>query len=253
MDEQAAGRELKWHTSVWPFLLSIGILFLAPLSFAFYFVYAKPMMSVLSLGIGIPLTLISIAGWIKEGLRDVHGYSSGLSIWAMPLFILSEAIIFAGLFAAYWVLRLTPAAWPPEGTPAMPVVVPVIMTAVLLISSITIYIGGKKADEDNGGGYLSWLVITISLGAIFIGLSAYEWGDLVNKGFTIRTNIYSTAFYSITGFHTAHVAAGVGIFVCVLLSALAGTINTAFVRVSSIYWHFVDIAWLFVVSQVYFW
>ncbi|HBR16239.1 MAG: hypothetical protein A3G39_05960 [Deltaproteobacteria bacterium RIFCSPLOWO2_12_FULL_43_16] len=255
MHEHAIQHEVSWHTSVWPLALSIGVLFLAPLSFIFYFVYKNPMISAITLGIGAPLTLISIIGWVKEGMEDAHGYSEGHSVWAMPIFVVAEAMLFIGFFAAYWATRLTAPVWPPAGTPDMPVTIPLIMTAILVASSITIHMAEKNLEHEPGskGGFLNWLIITIILGATFLGLSAYEWSELMHKGFNIKTNIYSTSFFSLTGFHGSHVLVGLGIFACALIPAFAGKVNKPFVKAASIYWHFVDVVWFFVVSQVYFW
>lgn len=253
--EHEGAHALTWHTSYWPFVISFGILFLIPIAFMFHFVYKNDYLSVLSLGIGAPLTLISIIGWVREGMEDAHGYGAGHSVWAMPLFIVAEALLFIGFFIGYWVLRLSSPAWPPAGTPEMKFLIPVVMTAILLLSSVTIHIAegkieGERADRS---GFLMWLVITLILGAAFLGLSAYEWSELIGEGFGISKNIYSTAFYSITGFHGSHVMVGLGLFVCMLLPALSGKINIPFVKAASMYWHFVDVVWLFVVSQVYFW
>ncbi|MBI3397947.1 MAG: heme-copper oxidase subunit III [Deltaproteobacteria bacterium] len=256
MSEKIVEHELTWHTSYWPLIGSVGVLFLAPLAFAFYFVYKMPMMSIISLGIGAPLTIISIAGWVKEGIEDEHGYSEGHSVWAMPIFIVAEATLFVGFFAAYWALRLTAPVWPPAGTPhEMPFAIPLIMTAILLSSSVTIHMAEKHLEEETGnkGGFLKWLIITIILGAAFLSLSAYEWSELMHEGFNIKTNIYSSVFFPLTGFHGSHVLVGIAMFVCILIPALAGKISEPFVKSASIYWHFVDIVWLFVVSQVYFW
>ena len=76
---------------------------------------------------------------------------------------------------------------------------------------------------------------------------------LVLEGFVGGTNAKGTVFYSITGFHASHVFVGLAIFFCILFPALGGKISKPFVQAGSIYWHFVDIVWFFVVSQVYFW
>ena len=91
------------------------------------------------------------------------------------------------------------------------------------------------------------------LGLTFLMMSAYEWNHLFHQGFTISTNIYSTSFFAITGLHGSHVFVGLGIFLAMLIPAMAGTINPVFVKTGSLYWHFVDIIWFFVVSQLYFW
>ncbi len=250
---QTVEHELKWHTSYWPFLLSFGILFLAPLSFIFYFVYNKPMLSILSLGVGAPLVLISIAGWVKEGLEDEHGYSQGHSIWAMPILIVSEGFLFIGLFAAYWGLRLSSQAWPPAGTPEKAYAMPIILTAILALSAFSSHRAEKSLDNPEHAGFVAWLVVTLIFAVGFMGLTAYEWSRLIGEGFTIKTNVYSSAFYTITGFHASHVLVGVGIFISILIPALSGKISYPFVKSACIYWHFVELVWLFVVSQVYFW
>lgn len=253
MSERALEHELKWHTSYWPFLLGFGVLFLVPLAFIFHFVYNNPLMTVVSLGVGTPLTLISIAGWIKEGMEDVHGYSEGHVVLAMPFFILAEALLFVGFFAAYWGVRLSQSSWPPDGTPEKALLVPILMTIILVSSSFTIHYSEKKLEKGDRGGFISWLMITILLGVVFLGLSGYEWNEFFSKGFNFKTNVYSSAFFSITGFHGSHVLVGVSVFICMLIPALMGKISDPFVRAASMYWHFVDIVWLFVVSQVYFW
>lgn len=256
MSEKTMEHELRWHVSYWPFVGSLGVLFLVPLSFIFYFVYKNPMISAITLGIGAPLTLISIGGWVKEGMEDAHGYSEGHSVWAMPIFIVAEALLFVGFFAAYWATRLSAPVWPPAGTPhEMPFLIPLIMTFILVSSSVTIHMAEKNLEHEPGNksGFLNWLIITVILGTAFLVLSAYEWSELMSEGFNIKTNIYSTSFFSLTGFHGSHVLVGLGIFACILMQAFAGKISKSFVKSASIYWHFVDIVWLFVVSQVYFW
>ena len=252
MDEHAGSHELEWHTSVWPLLLSIGILFLAPFAFSSYFVYQNTLLTVISLGIGVPLTLFSVGGWVREGIEDSHGYGQGHIIFAMPLFILAEATLFVGFFAAYWFLRFSAPTWPPAGTPEFHAILPIIMTVILVTSSITIHIAENKLEKDDKGGFITWLIITIVLGLIFLGIEIYEWTTLIDGGFTSSTNIFSSSFYAITGFHGSHVLVGAGIFICILIPALKGKINKHFVTVGSMYWHFVDVVWFFVVSQIYF-
>ena len=240
----------EWETSPWPLVLSVGILFLLPLAFSFYFVYQLPLWAVLCLGLGAPLVVAGIAGWVSEGLGHK---GEGLAPPAMGWFILAEALIFLSFFASYWTVRLGAPDWPPAGTPVMPTVIPLVMTVLLVSSSFTIHVAEGKLERGDRGGFLAWLGLTLLLGTGFIGFSVYEWTELFRDGFDFGTNIYSTMFYSITGFHAAHVLVGLGIFVAILLPALAGKTNMSFVKTGSIYWHFVDIIWFFVVSQVYFW
>ena len=249
--EHVSEHPMHWETSPWPLLLCVGLLFLIPFAFALYFVYAMPSMAVLSLGIGAPLTVLSIAGWIKEGLSQKE--EPGYVLTAMPIFIVAEAFIFVAFFAGYWLTRLTSLSWPPAGTPEISATLPVIMTIILVASSITMHFSEEKIERGDRVGFLGWLIATIILGCVFFGLSMNEWSHLFAEGFNFKTNIFSTAFFSITGFHASHVIVGLGMFVCILIPALMGKTSKNFVKAASMYWHFVDIVWFFVVTQVYFW
>jgi cytochrome c oxidase subunit 3 len=81
----------------------------------------------------------------------------------------------------------------------------------------------------------------------------YEWSHLIHQGFTISTNAFSTIFFSVTGLHGSHVVVGLAIFLAGLPSVLRGDVDEGFMRTAGLYWHFVDIIWFFVVSQVYYW
>lgn len=238
-----------WGTSVWPFVISFGVLALS-VAFMLQFVYHKPFAAVIALGLGIPMILGGVAGWVSEAM----GHGEGLSFGAMGWFILAEAMIFMSFFAAYWFMRLDAAqVWPPAGTVPLPRVLPLVMTAVLVSSSLTIHRAEHLMHAGDRSGFIRWLLVTILLGATFLGMSAYEWNHLIHDGFTIATNAFSTIFFSVTGLHGSHVVVGLAIFLAGLVPALAGNVSEGFWRTAGLYWHFVDIIWFFVVSQVYYW
>lgn len=243
--------ELEWEYSYWPLVISVGILFLV-LAFGFQFVYHHSMAAIISVGVGVPLIVAGISGWVSEAIGGGHG-PAGLSTPAMAWFILAEAMIFMSFFVSYWYIRLSADVWPPAGSVGLPTTIPVIMTAVLILSSITIHEGELALERSDKKKFLMWLLITMVLGLLFLSMSAYEWNHLFHQGFMPHTNVFSTVFFSITGFHGAHVIVGLGIFVAILIPALFGKVNIYFLRTGSLYWHFVDIVWFFVVSQVYYW
>ncbi len=250
MAENLSTHEAHWDTSTAPFIISLGILFLC-LALIFYFVYHSGFATVICLGLSIPMIIGGIVIWVNE---TIDGESEGLSPPTMGWFILAEAMIFLSLFANYWLQRLQTPDWPPAGTPAeMPVAIPLVMTAVLVASSFTIHAGEARLENDDRAGFVKWLKITMLLGAAFLGMSLFEWNHLIGQGFDITTNVYSTSFFSITGFHGSHVLVGLCIFLAMLLPALNNKINIGLVKSGALYWHFVDIIWFFVVSQVYFW
>ncbi len=254
MSDHAIAHEHGAPTSPWPLVISIGILFFIPLAFTFHFVYQQSFSAVLCLGIGAPLIIIGVIGWVREAIGGAEfPEMEGLGFGAMGWFILAEALIFLPAFVTYWVLRLSAPEWPPAGSIDMPYILPAIMTVILVSSSFTIHHAEAAVDNGNQAGFRKWLMITMLLGLTFLLMSIYEWNHLFHEGFTISTNTYSTAFFSITGLHGSHVFVGLGIFMAMLIPAFKGTINPVFVKTGSLYWHFVDIVWFFVVSQLYFW
>lgn len=253
--EREAHAELEWEMSPWPLLVTVGILFALPFAFSCYFVYKSPMLAVISLGIGVPLIVLSVIGWVLGGLKDIehHGKEPGYGIKAMPFFILAEACIFLAFFVAYWATRLLTDVWPSSYMPDFHLATPIIMTVILVSSSFTIHIAEGKLEHDDKSGFVSWLIVTMVLGAIFLGISINEWATLMAEGFNFRTNIFSTSFFAITGFHGSHVIVGLCMFLCALIPAIRGNVSKTFVKSASLYWHFVDIIWFFVVTQIYFW
>lgn len=236
-------------TSVWPFVISFGIFFALPIAFSFHFVYQKPFAAVIALGLGVPMILAGIGGWVGEAM----GKGEGLSYGAMGWFILAEAMIFVSFFALYWFLRLAEPNWPPAGSVELPRAMPLVMTATLVASSLTIHTAEHLLRLGDAAGFRKWLLATLALGFAFLGMSAYEWNHLMREGFDIGTNIFGTFFFAITGFHGAHVMVGLAIFLAGLPAALGGRASIGFMRTAGLYWHFVDIVWLFVVSQIYYW
>jgi cytochrome c oxidase subunit 3 len=126
------------------------------------------------------------------------------------------------------------------------------MTAILVTSSLT-YHKAEKAFEEGHGGFTFWLLVSIVLGIAFVSCTGYEYTHLWGEGFKPGTNQFSTPFYSLTGFHATHVIVGLAAFLAVLLGSLFGTVHKTLVKLAGVYWHFVDVVWFFVASQVYFW
>jgi cytochrome c oxidase subunit 3 len=241
-----------WETSIAPFAVVLGIFLALPLGFSAYFVYQNTLLTVALIGLGVPTLLFGVARWTTEGLTHPP-LVPGLSMVAMPVFIVSEAFIFLALFATYWLIRLTADAWPPMGSPDMPVALPLIMTVLLVSSSVTIHFAEEKLEHGDTKGFIKPLVWTIVLGTVFLGCTIYEYSHLFHVGFTPSTNAFGMIFFTVTGFHASHVFLGLCAFVAVLIPALKGRTSTTFLKCVSVYWHFVDLIWFFVVSQIYFW
>lgn len=257
MSETAAGHhEHPWDWSWAPFAVVFGTFFLVPGGFSAHFVYENSTLTLALVAVGALLLLLGISKWVVEGLTIPPHFEimKGLGTKPLPIFIVSEVFIFLGFFTGYWTMRLSAGdAWPPEGTPEINMWLPIVMTVILVSSSLTYHVAEEKLEHGDQGGFRSWVIITLVLGVIFLGCTFYEYSHLLHAGFGPSTNVYSTAFYSITGFHASHVIVGLGIFIAALLASFKGMHSVVFAGAAGVYWHFVDIVWFFVISQVYYW
>ncbi|MCW9033060.1 MAG: heme-copper oxidase subunit III [Alphaproteobacteria bacterium] len=251
-DSSSGVHEHHWETSWSPFAVVIGIFFLVVLTFSAHYVYENTLLTIVCAGIGTPFLLAGIAKWVHEGLTE-KPLISGVAGVGLPIFIISEVFIFLALFVTYWVMRLSAPEWPPEGTPHINTALPIIMTIILVSSSWTAHVAEEKAEANDLAGFRTWIWYTIILGTLFFGCTAYEYNHLLSEGFGPSTNAFSTIFYTITGFHASHVLIGLGAFFAVLIPAYKGMTNHTLTTCVSVYWHFVDVVWFFVLSQIYFW
>lgn len=242
-----------WEHSWAPALIALGATLVVPFGFTAFFVYNSPLLAAIVAGLGVPCILAGVAKWVHEGtttiplLADVAGKGLGV-------FIISEILIFLCLFASYWTVRLMAPSWPPAGTPELNHVLPLVMTVILVLSSLTYHKAENELHAGSKAGFQKWVLVSIALGVLFLCCTGYEYTSLAHEGFGPSTNVFGSAFYSLTGFHASHVLLGGCSFVAVLLSSYAARpVNPVFAKCVGIYWHFVDLVWFFVASQVYFW
>jgi cytochrome c oxidase subunit III len=203
-----------------------------------------------------------------EGEHGELGHGRGginTALLGMLLFIGSEVMFFAGLFGAYFNARAQAQPnWPPEGLehvinpfPTEPIpFLPFIATVILLLSSGTMQWGVWRIRKGDRRGMNRALLVTLIMGGLFLSAQAFEYLVLLDQdGFGINSGIYGTLFYTMTGFHGAHVFGGlVGIFI-VLVRGVAGQFSARHhiaVEAVSAYWHFVDIVWIFLFFTLYF-
>ncbi|MFN2488606.1 MAG: heme-copper oxidase subunit III [Actinomycetota bacterium] len=186
--------------------------------------------------------------------RAQQGEKLRAPVLGMVLFIASEVMFFGALFGAYYTLRADAARWPPPGTPELELVRPLVLTAVLLSSSATQHLALRAARGGNRASTIRWLSTTVLLGAAFIVEEGYEWAVFISDGFTVATNIFGTLFFTMTGFHGLHLLAGLAI----LLLALTHSVRASrparglgSLEAATLYWHFVDGVWLFLLFTLY--
>ena len=171
------------------------------------------------------------------------------TLLGMTLFVSSEVMFFAALFASYFLLRGTTTPWPPEGTIDTSLLLPLALTACLLASSATVHAGASAARSGDRAAAGRWLRLTIALGLVFLAGQIFEYSELAREGATLSTDVFSTLFFTITGFHGLHVAIGVVMLVTVFLRL--GRYGAGHVEAVAYYWHFVDAGWVLVFLTMY--
>ena len=176
------------------------------------------------------------------------------AIFGMTLFLASEAMLFAGLIGGYVVLRLSSPAWPPSPEyPKLPVLLTGINTVFLIASSFTYHFAEVAVKKGKKG--LFWLGVTILLGSLFLAIQAYEWTHLYHEGLWFnKGGAYGSSFFLLTGFHGAHVAVGVLLILIAFFRQLGGAYtaqNHTYLILAGMYWHFVDVVWIFLYSVLY--
>nr|ALN11521.1 cytochrome c oxidase subunit III [Hyloxalus yasuni] len=214
---------------------------------------------------GLSLMLLTMFQWwrdiVREGTFQGHHTSpvqKGLR-YGMILFITSEVFFFIGFFWAFYNASLSPSfeigeSWPPAGIfPLNPFEVPLLNTAVLLASGVSVTWAHHSIMQGDRKGATQALALTIILGLYFTALQAMEYYE---APFTIADGVYGSTFFVATGFHGLHVIIG-SLF---LLTCLLRQINFHFTthhhfgfEAAAWYWHFVDVVWLFLYVSIYWW
>ena len=167
----------------------------------------------------------------------------------------SELMFFAALFAMYFTLRaVNPELWAQE-TQLLNVPFASVNTTILVLSSVTCQLGVFAAERGDVKGLRRWFIITFLMGAVFIGGQAYEYANLVAEGFVMSTNAYTSAFFLATGFHGLHVIGGLVAFLLMLgrtyVSRRFTHEQAVHAIVTSYYWHFVDAIWVVLFGVLY--
>jgi cytochrome c oxidase subunit 3 len=169
----------------------------------------------------------------------------------MVLFIISEVMLFGAFFTAYFFIRVVSGDPWPGGGVELPVAVAGVNTAILLSSSATMHWALESARNENRNGLRAGLLTTFLLGAAFLSIQVNEY---VHVGFGPADSAQASIFFGLTGLHGAHVFVGLTLLAFATTRAFRGHYSAKEhrgVEVPGIYWHFVDVMWIFVYSTIY--
>jgi len=188
-----------------------------------------------------------------------HDSRGGISnvVLGMLLFITSEVMFFAGLFAAYFNTRASNSPWPPEEFDHIlnPFSIILVATVILILSSVTCQLAVWAIRRNDRTGFLRNIGITFVLGVTFLVLQAYDYSILFGEGMTLGSGPFGTTYFTLTGFHGAHVFGGAIMLGVVLYRGVSGQFSSRHhdaVEAASLYWHFVDVVWILLFSILYF-
>ncbi|MEN8144269.1 MAG: cytochrome c oxidase subunit 3 [Gemmatimonadota bacterium] len=173
----------------------------------------------------------------------------------MWLFLMGDALLFAGFLASYGFVRLASGTWP-EQSEVFTMALIGTMTFVLITSSATMATAVGAAQRGDLAKARRFVLLTLLGGVIFLGMQAYEWTNIIHEGARLTHNpwgppAFSSFFFMVTGFHGTHVLIGVLILAITTIRLGAGKTTEEGVELAGLYWHFVDLIWVFIFTLFY--
>jgi len=187
-------------------------------------------------------------------LRPEQVHTRTTSSVGMIIFLGSWAVMFASLFFGLGIHRAASVSWPPPGFEPLPLLVPGINTLLIILSSVFLHVAGQQFRRGNGRLSNRWLSGTILLGVVFLALQLSVWTVLWQSGMTLRSGGFAAYFYLLTVFHALHVIVGLGLLGWVGLMqrrVSAAVKQPVRLRLATMFWHFVGVAWVLTYTFVY--
>ena len=178
----------------------------------------------------------------------------------MYIFLASEVMFFGSLFAVYFYLYGSHPQWPPLPPESRPEYyvnwwpIPFWNTIILFSSGVTCHFAAEAIAQNSRRRFFILQIATIILGFLFEALQVYEFAQAFSRGLTLQANTFASAFFTLTGFHGAHVLGGLVLLILILFRAYKGQFSSRHhvaVNAVTLYWHFVDVVWFFLFGILY--
>lgn len=186
-------------------------------------------------------------GWTATGVSNEK-----LAMW---LFLGTECLLFGGLISTYILYKTkVPVGAGPAPHELYDIPFTSVSSGVLLFSSLTMVLAVVAIARGDHRSLRIWLGATATLGAVFLAGQVYEFSAFVHEGMGFTTNVASSAFFTLTGFHGVHVSLGVLMLMSLLIMSIRGKLPTEkseVVEIIGLYWHFVDVIWIVIFTVVY--
>lgn len=253
------------ETSVWPFIAAFGVATiyagaaLLGMSFGSDAIFPRWPGTIILIG-GVGVFVVGAFGWLYHGFihhywtRETNQHTSLTLRTAMLLFIVTEVATFGAGFTYYFYIRVRP--WPPEPLPQLLSSLILVNTLLLVASSVTLHFAHRAIRENKHDRFKRLTGVTILLGSMFLAGQVYEYYEfVVIEGFTITSGLFANAFFGLTGLHGLHVTLGVILLSIVFIRGWVldqySQKRMTSISTTSMYWHFVDGIWLFLVTSIY--
>jgi len=186
----------------------------------------------------------------------VSPFAVGSKKLGMWLFIVSDSLTFSGLLVGYSYVRIANERWPMPFEFWPTIVMATVMTFCLLSSSLTMALAVRASSLGDRAGVVRYIALTMLGGILFVLLHAKEWAGLIAEGVRLWENpwgvpLFGASFFTLTGLHMLHVISGVIYLGVIALGVSRGRFTHEDVEISGLYWHFVDLVWMFIFPLVY--
>ena len=246
----------------WPVVTAVGVagLYLGAalvmISRGAESLFVGPLPPVVIVG-GVGLFLAGLYGWTYHGFVGHYwnqpAEGEGLDLrWGMVTFLVTDVMTFGAGFVYYFFVRT--GSWPPGELPHLLSSLVLVNTVLLVLSSVTLHFAHEAIREGHRRRFLVLLGVTVLLGVVFVGGQLLEYYELLVVEGTAFNDVFGSAFFALTGLHGLHVALGVVFLAIVFVRAVAGQFTAdrhVAVATGSMYWHFVDVVWIFLVVTLY--
>ncbi|WP_049985450.1 cytochrome c oxidase subunit 3 [Halobellus rufus] len=209
----------------------------------------------------VGIFLVGLYGWVYHAFvvkyweRDADAKGANKLRWGMLAFLGSELATFGALFGYYFYIRAGEWGSMLTGVPDLTTSLVIGNTLILILSSVTLHYAHVGIRNDDRKKFLGGLAVTLLLGVIFIGGQVLEYYEfIVHYDFTLTSGFFASAFFGLTGLHGLHVSLGAVLLGIVFVRALMGQYSAerhVSVSTASMYWHFVDVVWVFLVVVLY--
>ena len=185
---------------------------------------------------------------LAAGERPTPAVPSG--VLGMLIFVVAEAMLFAGLVSAFTIIRASAVVWPPRDQPRLPVEETALNTAALLVSGVLLFLAQRALRRDRAAA-ARLLLISLLLGVFFVTFQGAEWVRLVGQGLTLTSSSLGGFFYLIIGLHALHAVAAVALLAHASLGLRRGWLAPSQLATAAVFWYFVVGVWPVLYFRVY--